>query len=240
MRLFYAVGNVLYFVPMAISIVIIAPMLVIAAPFTPLYWRYNFARTWTRFNLWTLRWLCGIDMDIQGHENIPDEPVIVFCKHQSTWETFYLNAYFPTPVFVAKQELLWIPIFGWSMKVLRYITVDRGARRAAIESMCRQARDRLDDGLNIIIFPEGTRKAFGDKPNYKIGGAVMAARTGAKVLPVAHDAGRCWPRSLFKKRPGTVHLRYLPVIETDGLEPQEILQRAQDAIEAEQAKLAKM
>jgi len=137
---------------------------------------YYFARIWNQLNITGLRFFCGVSWRVEGEENIPDKACIVMCKHQSTWETFFLAVALPRCVYVAKKSLVWIPIFGWAILALRFILIDRKGGRSTVEQMVEQSAQRLAEGKNIVIFPEGTRVAIGAEPNYRIGGAVVAER----------------------------------------------------------------
>jgi 1-acyl-sn-glycerol-3-phosphate acyltransferase len=173
------------------------------------------------------RTILGIRAVVQGQENIPDTPAIYLAKHQSAWETVGLQLWVPPAVFVLKRELLYIPFFGWALWGLRMIWIDRSAGKSALEKIVTQGKERLKEGLSIIIFPEGTRVAPGKMGKFKAGGAHLAARTGALVIPVAHNAGELWPRNAFIKRPGTITLRFGPAIDPTGLSEAELNQRAE-------------
>ena len=117
------------------------------------------AKSWGRTNLVLLRVVAGIDYEIRGLEKFPKGPIIVASKHQSAWETFALLPLFDNPVFILKRELQWIPIFGWLTIKGRMVPVDRGAGSAALAAMTERARVELADNRQLIIFPEGTRRA---------------------------------------------------------------------------------
>ncbi len=229
--------GLLFLFGLTVSVIVALPF-VMLLPLLPLSWRFHLIHPWPRFVLWWLKVCCGLRFRVEGREHIPSDPgFIIFAKHSSTFETFALYALFPKACFVAKKQLLRIPIFGWGMQGLRYITIERGRGRDTINLMCQQAVDRLQEGLNIVIFPEGTRRAVGDPPQYKIGGAVMAARTAADVLPMAHNAGLYWPRHSLTKYPGEITIRFLPVIRSSGKKPEQLLSDIQQAIETAQREL---
>jgi 1-acyl-sn-glycerol-3-phosphate acyltransferase len=186
----------------------------------------------------TARYLCGIRYQIHGIENIPkNHRFIIFSKHQSTWETLFLLFYFPRMSIILKKELLSIPFFGWGLRALRPIAIDRSAGRAAITELNRQGEIRLQQGLSILCFPEGTRKSPGDAPDYKVGGAMLASKTEAPILPIALNSGECWPKKGFLKKPGTISIIIGPCIETKGKKTNLILQETQDWIEGEMRKI---
>ena len=224
-------GSALFWLVLAVSLVTFAP-LVVAAFWLPFPVRYGIARSWSQLNLWWLRTVCGVRWRVEGQERLPDEPAIVFCKHQSAWETMAMPLLIPPQSWVLKRELMWLPFFGWGLALLKPIAIDRSAGRRAVDQLVEQGRRRLDEGLWVIIFPEGTRIPPGRKGRYKIGGAVLAARTGRPVVPIAHNAGEFWPRRGFIKRPGTVRVVIGPPIPSEGREPAEILADAEAWIEA--------
>ncbi|NBX56967.1 MAG: 1-acyl-sn-glycerol-3-phosphate acyltransferase [Gammaproteobacteria bacterium] len=178
-----------------------------------------------------LRVTCKLDYRVEGLENIPDEPHIAYWKHSSAWETFGQFLVGPPKVIVFKHELIFIPFVGLGLRLLRSIAVKRGAGASAVNQVVSQGGSRLADGLSILIFPEGTRVAAGETRRYGVSGALLASRTGRKVVPVAHDAGYYWPRRGLIKKPGTVRVIVGPPIDTAGREPREINEEAQAWIE---------
>lgn len=172
----------------------------------PFRWRYKLVSQWAVFNLWLLKVICGIRYEVEGGENIPDEPCVIMCKHQSSWETLALQALFPPQVWVLKRELLWIPFFGWGLASLKPIAIDRRAGRKALNQIIEQGRKRLDSGAWVVIFPEGTRIPSGQIGEFGMGGAFLAAKTGYSIIPVAHNAGKAWPKHGFLKYPGVIKL----------------------------------
>ena len=213
--------------------VLLYTLLFIGAAPLPLRRRLHLSRSWARFNRIWIRWTLAIDVEVRGLENIPDEPVVVMCKHQSTWETLVLQSFMPLQSWVLKRELLWIPVFGWGLAMAGPIALDRARGRQAVEQLVEKGRKRLlEDRLNVLIFPEGTRTAPGHRRRYKIGGALLAEATGVPVLPVAHNAGHLWPRRRWAKRPGTVTVVIGPPIPTEGLEATRILERVETWIES--------
>ncbi|MGE0277989.1 MAG: lysophospholipid acyltransferase family protein [Nitrospiraceae bacterium] len=220
----------LFAVGMLLSTLIIAPLAVLTFPF-PFAARYAFITQWARFNLWWLRLSCGLRYVVHGRDNIPAGNAIVFCKHQSAWETLALQSIFPPQVWLLKRELLWVPFFGWGLAMLEPIAIDRRAGRKAVEQLVRQGTERLADGRWVVIFPEGTRVAPGQTGRYGIGGAVLAAASGYPVVPVAHNAGEFWPRRGFIKRPGTITVVVGPMIDPRGKDAETINEEAKEWIE---------
>lgn len=223
----------LFYIGVGVAAIIIAPLTILCLPL-PLEKRYPVATTWNRFALRWLELTCGVHYHISGHENVPrdGQPCIIFCKHQSAWETIALPPMFPPQVLVFKRELLWIPFFGWGLASLDPIILDRSARHHALRALMTQGKERLSRGLWITLFPEGTRVAPGMRGRYNAGGAMLAAETGVRVLPIAHNAGLFWPRNSFAKRSGTIEMVIGPVIETSGRDAREIMREAENWIES--------
>ncbi len=214
----------------------IAAMLVVTTgalftfPLPPLA-RYRFTSLWARFVMWWLRVTCRLDYRVEGRELLPPGPAIVLAKHQSAWETIAFQQIFPPQVWVLKRELMWIPFFGWTLALLQSIAIDRRKALRALDQVVRQGRARLDSGRWVVVFPEGTRIAPGAHGKYNPGGALLAARTGYPVVPVAHNAGEFWPRRGLVKRPGTIHVVIGPPIDSRGKHAKEINAAAEAWIE---------
>jgi len=194
------------------------------------------ATSWGRTNLWLLRVICGLKVEVRGRENIPPGAVIVAAKHQSAWETFALLSLFADPAFILKRELLWLPVFGWYARRAEMIPVDRSGQPGVMEALAGRVRGALDAGRQIIIFPEGTRRAAGAPPRYKFGVAQLYRQSGAACLPVALNSGLFWPRRSFLRLPGTVVVEVLPVIPP-GLDRAEFFRAMQARIEETTARL---
>lgn len=192
---------------------------------------------WAKINLFGLKYICGLTCKVSGLENIPDHACIVLSKHQSTFETFYLASLLGDFVFVAKKSLAWIPIFGWAIYVLKFILINRKAGRSAVTQMVEQSKILIADGTNVVVFPEGTRMPVNAAPAYRAGGAVVAARIQADVLPVAHNSGEYWPRMGYIKWPGEISMHIGPVIKPQGKTPDQILTETQTWIEGKMAEI---
>jgi 1-acyl-sn-glycerol-3-phosphate acyltransferase len=225
------VRSSLYALGQLVSVMIFGPLSLLVFPF-PFLWRFRFIRGWSRFNLWWLEVTCGLGYRVEGKENIPECNGIVFSKHQSAWETFGLQVIFPPHVWVVKRELLKIPLFGWGLAMMESIAIDRQAGRKAMREVVNQGITHLKKGRWVMIFPEGTRVPLGKKVRYKPGGAMLAARCGHPVVPVAHNAGAFWTRRSFIKRPGTIRVVIGPLIETKNRSAAEINRLAESWIEA--------
>jgi 1-acyl-sn-glycerol-3-phosphate acyltransferase len=194
------------------------------------------AKLWGHTTLWLLRVVCDIGVEWRGLEKIPSGGILIAAKHQSTWETFALLTLFPDPAYVIKRELTWIPFFGWYAKHGGMIPVDRGAGKSALSGMTVHARAALAEGRQIIIFPEGTRRAAGDEPKYKFGVAQLYAEAGVPCVPVALNSGLFWPRRRFLRFPGTITVEVLDPIPP-GLEREAFFARLREEIEGATAQL---
>ncbi len=226
-----------FWIVFAAMIPVFAIALMLSFPF-PFEKRFAVTRLWSRTTIAWLAFTCKLHYEVQGTENIPATPGIIFSKHQSTWETLTLNFWFTPQSWVLKRELLWLPFFGWGAYMMQPIALNRSAGKKAIEQLVEQGCDRLHKGRWIIVFPEGTRTAPGTRTRYRIGGAVLAERSGYPVTPVAHNAGEYWPRNSFIKKPGTIQVRIGAPIETAGKRAQEILAEAENWIETETSRIS--
>jgi 1-acyl-sn-glycerol-3-phosphate acyltransferase len=211
-------------------------MVMLSGPF-PRMVRYHVIAGWPRIATWLSRYLLGIDYEVRGREHIPAEPCVILSKHQSAWETIAYTSIFPPHVYVIKRELLWIPFLGWGLGLMSPIAINRADRKGAMQRMTELGGERFKQGFSIMVYPEGTRVAVGKRGQYKLGGAVVAVNNGARVLPVAHNAGLVWPRNSFLKRPGKVTVVIGPAIDTKDLTAAQVIQRVEDWIESEMLQL---
>jgi 1-acyl-sn-glycerol-3-phosphate acyltransferase len=223
------IRSVLFSLGMALSAVIFATLATLLFPF-PFSVRYRFITQWANLNLWWLRVTCGLKYEVQGAENIPSGNGIIFCKHQSAWETLALQQIFPPQVWLLKRELLWVPFFGWGLALLEPIAINRSDRKKAMRQLIEEGIERLEDGRWVVIFPEGTRIPPGKMGTFKKGGSVLAEKSGYPVVPVAHNAGEYWARRSLVKKPGTIQVRIGPPIHTKGLNAREINELAKEWI----------
>ncbi len=199
---------------------------------------YAFMRQWSCFNLWWLALTCGLRYRVEGLEHIHgDEPRIVVCNHQSAWEILALNVLLPRQSFVLKRELLRLPVFNWGLRLSDPIAIDRGAHRKALRYLLEQGANRLQRGLWVVIFPEGTRVEPGHKGRYLPAAGLLAEKTGRAVLAVAHNSGWFWPKNCFWKRPGTIRIVIAPPIDPHGLNARQITRQAEHWIEQTRAQL---
>ncbi len=225
-------GSLLFSVYTILSTIITASLAMLLFPF-PYAWRYACINVYAKSVIRALSMLCGITYTVEGREHIPQFPVIIFCKHQSTWETFVLQVIFDKISFVFKNELLWIPFFGWGLACMKPIAIKRGSGKKAVNQLVTGGIRRLQEGISVVIFPEGTRTKATGPGRYHVGGAVLAAESGYPIVPVAHHAGEFWPRKGFLKMPGHITVRIGPPIETKGKTAEIILAQARQWIEAQ-------
>lgn len=204
----------------------------------PLRQRRLFVLPWVRLVMWFVEHLLGIRMELRGAENIPDRPCVILCKHQSAWETLALQLIFPLTSFVYKRELHWVPFFGWGIKLMPFVAIDRTAGKAALKQIAERGKQRLDEGYNVVIFPEGTRVPPGEDRPFKIGGAWLAIAAKAPIVPVALNSGECWRRQAFLKHPGTVTVSIGPAIDPVGMKLDAVNQAAEQWIAQEMRRIS--
>lgn len=238
-----ALRSALVFLWTAASIVPMGFGLLLLSPFwsaNRLWW--TFAVPWLRGVIGAARWIGGVDYRVQGAEQLPSardmRRVILVSKHQSTWETFFYPSMAPHPLsFVLKKELLHIPVFGWCIRHIDMVHIDRSRRKEAWEKVAEEGAQMMNRGKWIIMFPEGTRSERGSQGVYKSGAARLAIATGASLIPIAVSSGRCWPRRSFRFIPGCIDVSIGPPIEPDGRRPDELMGAAEAWIETEMRRI---
>ena len=190
--------------------------------------RAKFVGVWAQFMQWWIKVMLNLDYEVIGTENLPDHPAVVLSNHQSAWETIMFQNILPPQTHLIKRELLWIPFFGWAMAVNLPIAIDRSKKTSALSKLVSQGKDRLAKGRWIIVYPEGTRMPYGQLGTYQAGGAYLACKTGAPIVPIVHNSGKYWPKSAFLKKPGTIRVVIGPTIPTAGRKPKEVNQEVAD------------
>ena len=228
--------SLLFYIGQIISTILIAPIGIIAFPLD-FKKRYYLITRWAVFNLWWLKICCNITYEIKGKDNIPGKPCIVMSKHQSAFETLALQQIFIPQVWILKKELLQIPIYGWGLASMQPIAINRDSTIKSFRQIADQGCERLQKGYWVIIFPEGTRVAPNKKKKYLPGGGMLAEKSGAQVVPVAHNAGRLWPRNSMIKKPGLITIKIGPVIESENKSAKEITDEVENWIEKEVGEL---
>ncbi len=223
--------NLLFYVTTTLFVVLGSPLL-----FAPRRWAMAALAVHSRFELWLLKLIVGTKLEVRGAEKLPQGPCLVASKHQSAWETFALIPLFRDPALLMKRELFWIPFHGWFSRKFEMIPVDRDKGPAALRRMLREARKRVADRRESIIFPEGTRRAPGAPPDYKTGVILLYEALGIPCVPVALNSGAFWPRRSLERRPGTIVVEFLDPIPP-GLPKAEFLARLTEAIETASTRL---
>jgi 1-acyl-sn-glycerol-3-phosphate acyltransferase len=223
--------NLIFYVVTTAFVVLGSPLLL-----APRDWAMAALKVHSRTCLWLLQTIVGTKMEVRGLENVPQGACLVASKHQSAWETFALIPLFRDPALLMKRELFWIPFHGWFSKKFGMIPVDRDKGPAALRNMLREAKRRANESREIIIFPEGTRKAPGAPPDYKTGVVLLYESLSIPCLPVALNSGLFWSRRSLRRLPGTIVVEFLEPIPP-GLPRKEFLPRLQAAIETASERL---
>ena len=231
-RLFRSLAfSVAFYANLAVHAVLALPTLLLPRRFV-----LAFIRSYAVTTLWLLRLICGITVEWRCLDKIPPGACIVACKHQSAWETIALYAVMADPAYILKRELMWLPFYGWYAWKAGLIPVDRSARMAALSRMAAIAQRELQRGRQIVIFPEGTRRAVGAEPDYKPGVAYLYGKAGVPCVPVALNSGLFWPRRSLNRRPGTIVVEALEPIPP-GLDRQTFMSRLESTLEQATARL---
>lgn len=218
----YNLRAAIFYVWYAFGIVIVGLVGIAVARTLAFPQRYYLVSRFNCYALWLARVVCGIRYRYVGLENIPDTPCVVVSNHESAWETYMTGLLFRPQATVLKQELMKIPFFGWALRPMNPIALDRSKPAAALKQLLREGEDRLQSGCWIVIFPEGTRIRPGQIGKYNKGAAMLAVRAGVPVLPLAHNAGQCWPPGQLSKMPGLVTVMIGEPISTQGKTTQEV------------------
>jgi len=196
------------------------------------------ATNWGKTSIWWMRIICNTRVEYRGVEKIPKGPLIVAAKHQSAWETFALLQFFDEPLYILKRELTWLPLFGWYLLKAGMIGVNRSAGGRTLIDITKRAAEEIRRGRQLLIFPEGTRRAVGAPPAYRNGVSLMYSAAGVPCIPVALNSGLFWPRRTFLRYPGTLVMEFLDPIPP-GLPRDEFSSRLQTAIEEASKRLEK-
>ncbi|OFW81248.1 MAG: hypothetical protein A2887_04815 [Alphaproteobacteria bacterium RIFCSPLOWO2_01_FULL_40_26] len=198
------------------------------------------AKVWAVFALWVLKKLCRIDHKIVGLDKLPKEPCIIACKHQSMWETIVMHLIVKRPVYVYKKELEKIPFYGWFLKIMSGIKLNRKGGTSALKSLIRQAKEYLAEGQTIVIFPQGTRVPPSTSTKeypYQAGITALYLACNVKVIPAALNSGKFWKKHKLVKTSGTITLEFMDAI-MPGLSKQEFNKKLEEAIEKRSAELS--
>jgi 1-acyl-sn-glycerol-3-phosphate acyltransferase len=199
------------------------------------------AKVWAIGCMWMLKKICGVEYEFRGLENLPKEACIIACKHQSAWETIIMHLVVRHPVYVYKKELEMIPFYGWYLKIMSGIKLNRKGGAGALKSMIKQSKSYLEHGQSIVLFPQGTRVPLGgevEKYPYQSGVAALYLSCNVKVVPAALNSGAFWPKHKITKNPGKIILEFLPAI-APGLKKDEFNKKLEEVIEKSSSELPK-
>jgi len=230
-------GSIAFTALLFISVPVYALLLLVTLPL-PRSDPYRWAVAWVDAMFYLLRKLCRLSYSVAGLEHFPGAGSVILMKHSSTWETLAQIKIFPRQTWVLKQELLWIPFFGWALRFFKPIAIDRRGGAASVQQVLEQGRRRLAEGLCVVIFPEATRMPVGQTRRYGLSGALLAVAAGKPIVPVAHNAGFFWPRRGWHKRAGVVRVVVGEPIPTAGRDARQINDDVQRWIEAQVVRLA--
>lgn len=221
------------------SAAIITSVIILLLFWAPASWPRAVLVGFCRFALWAGDFFAGMQVVIEGKENIPDTPSVIMIKHTTIFETYGHVPIFPKTAWVVKREALWIPVIGWAIGVvLKPIAIDRGKGRSAVKQVIEKGKRRLAEGTWVTIFPEGTRVPYGETRKYGISGAALAKEAGVSIVPVAHNAGDFWRRREFSMRPGIVRFCIGPPIDASTQAPKETNLVVQEWIEGKMREIS--
>lgn len=229
--------SLLYFLGSSLGLIVCCAIIPILF-FMPLKGRYAILVNWSKFCLWWLRITLDIKLFVIGKENIPKQPCVIVSNHQSTWEILALQQIFPRQTWVVKQELLLIPVFGWSLAMLSPIAINRSEKLTALKKIITQGAEKIYKGIFVVIFPEGTRKPYGKLGEYQKGGVLIAKKASCDICPVYHNAGKLWAKGSFLKKPGTITLVVGKPISVKGKSKDVLVKEIKDWTEEQAFKIA--
>ncbi|MEZ5524959.1 MAG: lysophospholipid acyltransferase family protein [Pseudomonadales bacterium] len=232
--------SLIFFVVFCLAVVTWSIVCLLVFPFLPLRKRFRFGILINHFIVWWFAVSCGVRYEIIGRENLPKhDSGVLISNHQSEWETFFLQVLVFPLCTVLKKELLRIPFFGWALAMVKPIAIDRTKKANALKQVAEQGSAKLAQRFWVLIFPEGTRMGAGELGKYSKTGALLAAKTGKPLVPVLHNAGDCWPKNGFIKRPGTLRVLIGPAIEAEGKSAAEMHDASIQWIEANRDRVFK-
>jgi 1-acyl-sn-glycerol-3-phosphate acyltransferase len=191
---------------------------------------------WTAASMWALRVFAGTKIEIRGAENLPKGGGLIAPKHQSAFETMALFHLLDDPTYVMKRQLMWIPLFGWYTWKAGMIPVDRAGGSKALRKLAADAKEAVEEGRQVILFPEGTRRTAGSPPDYKFGIIHLYRELKVPVVPIAMNSGLYWPRQSFLRFPGTIIIDVLEPIPA-GLDSKTFLATLINVVEPATDKL---
>jgi 1-acyl-sn-glycerol-3-phosphate acyltransferase len=219
-----------------VAIVLWGIPILLVAPFGHKY-PYRIAINWCQVVSFLAKVVCGLTYRVEGKENFPEQASVMFIKHSSAFETYLQIQEFPRACWVMKKELLYLPFFGWALKAMDAIAIDRSAGSTAVNQVVKQGKDRLNKGIWVTVFPEGTRMPPGETKRYGISGTLLAKEAGRLIVPIAHNAGYHWPRRATGIVPGEVVFVIGKPVDPSGRDLRELNTEIQQWIEAEVARI---
>jgi len=228
----YTLRSLVFYVGYSITMITTSLLACLTGLFMPRLWvMRQVCVRWCDLSIWWARVCCGVRYRVVGLENIPEGSCVVLSKHQSAWETLFLQSLFFPAATVSKQELLAIPFFGWGLRFFDPIAINRSEPSVALKAIIRQGTEKLAIGRRVVIFPEGTRTLPGEDSTYNVGGAMLATKTKAMVLPVALNSGDCWPRGTIIKKPGLITVTIGAPIDSSAYSTRELNEKVKQWIE---------
>jgi 1-acyl-sn-glycerol-3-phosphate acyltransferase len=213
-------------------------LLIVLSGALPYRFRIAIAIAWAKRVMWMLNVICGLDYVVEGQENLPGQAAVIMIKHTSAWEVIAQFCIFKNQSWVIKRELMWAPFIGWALLFMRPIPVNRGGGHTAVEQVVRKGSLRIQEGMGVMVFPEGTRMEPGQTRRYGLSGALLALQVGRPIIPVAHNAGDFWLRRGLLKKPGTIRLVIGPPIDVTGKEPEALNLEVQGWIESKMGEIS--
>lgn len=229
-------GSIAFTLYLFVSVPFYGTLVLLTAPL-PHRMTYRVVLGWVDSVLYVLKRLCRLEHVVEGLEYLPRDNTVLLIKHSSAWETLAQLRIFPPQTWVIKRELMWVPVLGWCLMLLKPIAIDRRGGRSSVQQVLEQGERHLRDGLWVAVFPEGTRVPAGESRRYGMSGALLASAVGRPVVPVAHNAGDYWPRRGWLKRPGIIRVVIGPPIPTTGRDARDINADAQRWIDATVARI---
>ncbi|WP_414502445.1 lysophospholipid acyltransferase family protein [Zymobacter sp. IVIA_5232.4 C2] len=232
-----ALRSIIFYIGYVVLVLFVAVVLSPIALCLPYKKRFPVLNLYNQAMMGWLSIACGIRIDVTGREHLPKGACVLLSNHQSEWETLFLQILKPPVCTVLKKELLNIPVFGWSLRLIRPIALDRSSPTRALKQVIKEGPEKLKQGLSMLIFPEGTRLAPGERKPFAKSGALIACRANCPVVPIAHNAGHCWLNNSWIKRPGRITVVIGAPIETLGRDAASVTEEAEAWINAERERI---
>ncbi|OED43435.1 glycerol acyltransferase [Endozoicomonas sp. (ex Bugula neritina AB1)] len=235
----YSSRTILFYIALATWTIGWSTFMLIALPLMPFRKRHRLVKYWGHVAMFLCKYITGIRWEVKGRENIPKTPCVLISNHQSTWETFFFQTLITPQTQVIKKSLLSIPFFGWAFSLTKPIAINREDARKSLQQIALQGKEALEHGVWVLIFPEGTRNPNGSLGKFSRGGINLARKAECNILPIAHNAGSCWPNSSWIKKPGTIQIHIGEEITVANKTPAQITDESRSWIEQEINKMNK-